>query len=167
MFADVCLSSCVLCSLFVSQIAALHKQMPTEEEIKMIADKGASLDELAKPEAFLMALTAAVPAVGSRIDCWHFSLSFHECVVDLKTPFTINQAAIAAVRTSKTLPLLCAVVLHAGNYINGGTNRGQADGFDLSVLGRLGMIKDATGTTNMMQVGETCRGKQRSGVDDR
>jgi len=118
------------------QVAALHKQMPTEEELKQLAAADCRVEELARPEAFLVTVAGAVPAVGSRVDCWSFSLTFPEVAADLRTPFTFIEKAIVSVRASKTLPQLCALVLHAGNYINGGTNRGQADGFDLAVLGR-------------------------------
>lgn len=134
------------------QVAALHKQMPSEEELKALTSADCKPDELAKPEAFLLALTRAIPAVNSRIDCWNFSLNFKEVAADLRTPFTFIQSAISAVRQSKTLPLLCAVVLHAGNYINGSTNRGCADGFDLAVLGRLAMFKSGDGSTMLTWV---------------
>lgn len=41
--------------------------------------------------------------------------------------------------------LFFAAVPQVGNYLNGGTNRGQADGFDLETLGKLEGIKDAAG----------------------
>ena len=37
------------------------------------------------------------------------------------------------------------IVLAVGNYLNGGTNRGQADAFDLETFGKLEGIKDAAG----------------------
>ena len=37
------------------------------------------------------------------------------------------------------------IILAVGNFLNGGTNRGQADGFDLESLAKLEGIKDATG----------------------
>jgi diaphanous 1 len=132
------------------QVAALHKQLPSEEEVQLITSSGLSVSELAKPEAFLMQLCHAIPAVHSRIDCWNFVLSFQECVDDLKTPFTIVSGAIQSVRASKCLPSICALVLHCGNYLNGSTPRGQADGFDLNVLSRLHMIKDSTGNGGTM-----------------
>ena len=33
---------------------------------------------------------------------------------------------------------LLALILAVGNYLNGGTDRGQADGFDLETLGSPG-----------------------------
>jgi len=132
------------------QVAALHKQMPSEEELKALQSAGCRVEELARPEAFLATLSAAVPAVSSRIDCWAFSLTFAEVAADLRAPFGFIERAISSVRNSKALPQLCALVLHAGNYINGGTNRGQADGFDFAVLGRLAMIKDASGSGTLL-----------------
>jgi hypothetical protein len=136
------------------QVAALHKQMPTEEELKQLAAADCRVEELARPEAFLVTLASAVPAVGSRVDCWSFSLTFPEVAADLRTPFTFIEKAIASVRASKTLPQLCALVLHAGNYINGGTNRGQADGFDLAVLGRSATRTRTTRTRNRKKLGQ-------------
>ena len=46
---------------------------------------------------------------------------------------------------SEMLPTLLGIILAVGNYLNGGTNRGQADGFDIESLAKLEGIKDATG----------------------
>eukprot|EP00971_Amphidinium_carterae_P049270 971054-Amphidinium_carterae.1 len=43
------------------------------------------------------------------------------------------------------LPSLLGIVLAVGNYLNGGTSRGQADGFDLETLTKLDAIKDPLG----------------------
>lgn len=46
---------------------------------------------------------------------------------------------------SEALPDFLAVVLASGNYLNGGTQRGQADGFDVSELEKLQGVQDAEG----------------------
>lgn len=43
-----------------------------------------------------------------------------------------------------------ALVLSIGNYLNGGTNRGQADGFDISALALLENTKDSENKINLV-----------------
>ena len=42
---------------------------------------------------------------------------------------------------SKDLQTVIALVLAFGNFMNGGTNRGQADGFGLEILSKLKDVK--------------------------
>lgn len=37
---------------------------------------------------------------------------------------------------------MLSVILAVGNILNGGTNKGQADGFDLNVLGKVHSFRD-------------------------
>lgn len=43
--------------------------------------------------------------------------------------------------TSKSLQTVIGLVLAFGNFMNGGTNRGQADGFGLEILPKLKDVK--------------------------
>jgi hypothetical protein len=49
-------------------------------------------------------------------------------------PVLVIERAIAAVITSRQLKRAMATILEIGNYLNGGTARGQADGFEFAVL---------------------------------
>lgn len=42
---------------------------------------------------------------------------------------------------------MLSVILAIGNVLNGGTNKGQADGFDLTVLGKVHTFRDNGGTS--------------------
>ena len=53
---------------------------------------------------------------------------------------------------NRDLPSIFSVILTAGNYLNGGTVRGQADGFDLAILRRLDSVK-ATPKTSSKESG--------------
>ena len=44
-------------------------------------------------------------------------------------------------RSSKALKVLLGVITAVGNYLNGGSKRGQADGFDIEALGKMGQLK--------------------------
>ena len=46
-------------------------------------------------------------------------------------------------------PIL-SVVLTVGNYLNGGTPKGQADGFDIESLNKLIMVKDSTNKQTLL-----------------
>jgi len=57
--------------------------------------------------------------------------------------------AVQVLDGSAPLKNFLGVVLTVGNYMNGGTNRGQADGFGVDALGKLSTVKassDSNGT---------------------
>lgn len=52
---------------------------------------------------------------------------------------------------SDDLSFVLSIILTLGNFMNGGTNRGQADGFQLSVLNKIRDVKT--------QVGKDCENR--------
>lgn len=60
------------------------------------------------------------------------------------------------------------LVLAFGNYMNGGTARGQADGFNLLVLTKLRDVKSQDNTSTLVAylVHEICRDDPNSGTDN-
>lgn len=46
---------------------------------------------------------------------------------------------------SKEISVVLSIILTLGNFMNGGTNRGQADGFQLSVLNKIKDVKTQVG----------------------
>lgn len=78
----------------------------------------------------------------ARLNLWSFKLEFQELQNDAQVPLLQIKTAINQVRNSTTLGKLFGVVVSLGNYLNGGTAKGQADGFNLDVLTKLSAIKD-------------------------
>jgi hypothetical protein len=67
---------------------------------------------------------------------------FEELLTDLERPLHAIVAGISALRSSSGFRQALAAVLSVGNYLNGGSVRGQADGFDVSFLAVLDNTKD-------------------------
>lgn len=95
---------------------------------------------------YLLSL-ADIPHLDKYLLCLSFKNDFREIIKDLKEPIENMKKSIIAVKESKELRRFMAYILHIGNYMNGGTNRGQADGFDLSVLEQLLTVKGSQGKT--------------------
>eukprot|EP00913_Durusdinium_trenchii_P026569 g24925.t1 len=87
-----------------------------------------------------------IPAYQARVSCWNFLISYkegkRETVTSCGSMFSEFGKIQRAVRKSQMLQKLLALILEVGNYLNGGTERGQADGFDLETLGKLDSVKD-------------------------
>merc|ERR1712060_394447 len=86
-----------------------------------------------------------LPAYQQRIDCWNFTRTYgerHQSYIEALRDFV---TIVECFQESSNLPLMLGLVLAVGNYLNGGTNRGQADAFDVETLGKLESIKDAQG----------------------
>lgn len=132
-----------------ARLEALRKNMPTQEEMVMVNETMASDEQLAKPELFVR-LMSRIPEVAARLDCWAFKESFKDTAEEVLEPLLAIDSAIQATRNSTCLRRLLVLILELGNLINGGTARGQADGFDLQVLSRLAAVKDAQGTGNLL-----------------
>lgn len=96
---------------------------------------------LALPEEYMWQISR-IPAFQARISCWSFLLNYKETATSCGVMFSEFTKIQRAVRNSQMLQKLLALILAVGNYLNGGTERGQADGFDLETLTKLDSVKD-------------------------
>lgn len=83
-----------------------------------------------------------VPAYQARVECWYFVRNYEEEASHCARMLEQFQRIMDAIFQSESLPSLLSVVLSVGNFLNGGTNRGQADGFDMEALSKLDAVKD-------------------------
>lgn len=111
----------------VSQLEECRKEHPTVP--------------FALPEEYMWHISR-VPAYQARISCWTFVLSYKETTGACSTMLGEFQLIEEAIHQSRALRQLLALILQVGNYLNGGTDRGQADGFDLETLAKLDGVKD-------------------------
>eukprot|EP00929_Paragymnodinium_shiwhaense_P067325 TRINITY_DN3389_c0_g1_i2.p1 TRINITY_DN3389_c0_g1~~TRINITY_DN3389_c0_g1_i2.p1 ORF type:complete len:1660 (-),score=346.41 TRINITY_DN3389_c0_g1_i2:293-5272(-) len=131
--------------LDVSRIERLAEHVcPTPAEVAQLEEcrKSNPGVPFATPEEYMWHVSR-VPAYNVRLDCWSFAISYEERAVSYATALADFQQMVDALLQSGTLPRLLAMILAIGNYLNGGTNRGRADGFDLETLAKLDTIKDA------------------------
>ena len=56
-----------------------------------------------------------------------------------------------SVYCSEPLKTVMEMILSFGNYMNGGTQRGQADGYDLGILAKLRDVKSMVCTVRMLE----------------
>ena len=55
------------------------------------------------------------------------------------------------VRNSRSLRAVLGALLGLGNHMNGGTAKGQADGFALGDLGKMSVTKDSSNTISLLE----------------
>lgn len=79
-----------------------------------------------------------VPAFRARIECWLYLSTCEEDFVPVCGHIDHFNTIVHCFR-SPALPQLLGVILSIGNYLNGGTKDGRADGFSLDVLRTGGM----------------------------
>jgi len=95
----------------------------------------------APPEEYMWHVSR-VPFFLTRISCWSFTYSFEERLSTFRALLSEFEKVQEAIHTSKGLVWLFGLILAAGNYLNGDTARGRADGFDLDSLAKLETVRD-------------------------
>ena len=83
----------------------------------------------------------------SRLKVWTFKHSWCEEKEIVEIFYTRIMNAYKELETNKYFLKIVGMTLSIGNILNGGTPKGQADGFDLPVLGKLVSMKDNTNQT--------------------
>jgi len=122
-------------------VRALLINIPSEDELNLIRtsrESGALLD---KPELLLLTLST-IPELEIRLRLWCYKLEFNEMHRDIGTPLIAMRSAISAMRQSVAFKKILGIILSIGNYLNGGTNKGQADGFNMETSAKISSIKD-------------------------
>ncbi|CAK0789893.1 unnamed protein product [Prorocentrum cordatum] len=87
----------------------------------------------------------ALPLCREQISCWSAARSCRERAAECARALESFLDIIDCFHSAEALSTLLGIVLAVGNHLNGGTGRGQADGFDLQALAMLEGIKDSEG----------------------
>ena len=138
--------------LSLEDILALLNNFPTSEEVMSIKELSAADGKLDAPERFCMQI-AADPDTKNRLQCWKFQLCFNELLEDVQVPLFGIEEACKQLQKSKKLKTILVFFLEIGNYLNGGSARGQADGFEIKNLSKLSDTKDVTNTVTLLEHG--------------
>ena len=129
----------------VDGIHRLRECAPSAEELERLApyaSDDAAAARLEPAERFLL-LLSRVPRLDRRLSCFLGKLTFAGRLADVHAQVRALREAVSAARGSKVLPELLGHVLRTGNFLNEGSVRGGAHGFETEVLLKLGETKSA------------------------
>ncbi|KAJ1631378.1 hypothetical protein T492DRAFT_59035 [Pavlovales sp. CCMP2436] len=143
----VAILGCNEVALTAEKLSALLKCVPSAEEIELVlstieselADGGAP-PALGLAESFVKEV-GAIPRLQERLESIHFKSRFAQELQALYADAMAVSVACDEARESEALQRLLGVVLRAGNMLNSGTFRGDAQGVKLECLTRLVELK--------------------------
>jgi len=127
------------------QIELLLLNVPTQEEIQQLrqAENEHAGEECVvwdAAEEFIF-LLISIPHFKLRLQLWDFENTFREHFEDIADRQRDILQGCECILTSRSVRRLLGFVLVAGNYLNGGTPRGRADGFAIDTLVQVRMVK--------------------------
>lgn len=136
--------------LSVETLERLTKIAPSQEEEAKIIQFSGDPDKLAEAESFLYYILKAVPTAFNRLKAMLFRYNYDCEVLQLKKSLQTLEMGCKKLRTSGLLLKLLEAILKAGNRMNAGTSRGNAQGFNLSALTKLSDVKSTNGKTSLL-----------------
>lgn len=128
----------------------LTKMTPTKEEESKILQFDGDPTKLADAECFFYHILRAVPSAFTRFNAMLFRGNYESEVLYLKESLQVLELGCKELRSRGLLFKLLEAVLKAGNRLNAGTARGNAQGFNLNALGKLSDIKSTDGKTTLL-----------------
>lgn len=136
--------------LSVETLERLTKIAPTTEEEAKIIQFSGNPDQLADAESFLYYILKAVPTAFNRLKAMLFRSSYDCEILQHKEQLQTLEMGCKELRTSGLFLKLLEAILKAGNRMNAGTSRGNAQGFNLSALRKLADVKSTDGKTSLL-----------------
>jgi hypothetical protein len=128
----------------------LTKMSPTQEEEAKILQFSGNPTKLADAESFLYHILKAVPSAFSRFNAMLFRTNYDPDVLHLKECLQALELGCKELRTGGLFLKLLEAILKAGNRMNAGTARGNAQGFNLSTLRKLSDVKSTERKTTLL-----------------
>ncbi|KAF3773146.1 Formin-like protein 1 [Nymphaea thermarum] len=131
-------------------LETLLKMAPTkEEELKLKGQTEDGNSKLGTAERFLKAVLD-IPYAFKRADAMLYMANFESEVSYLRKSFRTLEAACEELKSSRLFLKLLEAVLKTGNRMNVGTNRGDAQAFNLDTLLKLVDVKGTDGKTTLL-----------------
>ncbi|CAN1852681.1 Formin-like protein 8 [Linum perenne] len=144
----------------------LMRIAPTKEEETQILDFTGDPTRLADAESFLYHLLRSIPSAFTRANAMLFKANYASEVAQLKESLQTLEMGCKELRNRGLFVKLLEAILKAGNRMNAGTSRGNAQAFKLSSLTKLSDVKSSDGKTTLLHfvVEEVVRSEGKRGV---
>ncbi|ONI30606.1 hypothetical protein PRUPE_1G261700 [Prunus persica] len=128
----------------------LARIAPTEEEQSQILEYNGDPTRLADAECFLYHILKAVPTAFTRLNAMLFRYNYDLEILNLKESLQTLELGCKELRTRGLFMKLLEAILKAGNRMNAGTSRGNAQAFNLSSLRKLSDVRSSDGKTTLL-----------------
>ncbi|CAL5362099.1 unnamed protein product [Camellia sinensis] len=128
----------------------LAKISPTQEEISKVLQFNGNPTKLADAESFLYHILKAVPSAFFRFNAMLFKSNYDSEILHLKESLQTLELGCKELRARGIFYKLLEAILKAGNRMNAGTARGNAQGFNLGSLRKLSYVKSTDGKTTLL-----------------
>ncbi|KAK8627347.1 hypothetical protein V6N13_134960 [Hibiscus sabdariffa] len=147
----------------------LMRIAPTEEEQTQILDFEGDPMRLADAESFLFHLLKAVPSAFTRLSAMQFRSNYDLEVLQMKECLQTLDLGCKELRSQRLFMKLLEAILKAGNRMNAGTARGNAQAFNLTSLLKLSDVKSTDGKSTLLHfvVEQVVRSKGKECVASR
>ncbi|CAM8984244.1 unnamed protein product [Rhodiola kirilowii] len=132
------------------QLEKLSTLSPTQEETTRILQFDGNPTKLATAESFLYHILKALPSAFTRIDAMLFRSIYEPEILNQKESLQTLELACKDLKKSEIFVRLLEAILKAGNKLNAGTARGNAQGFHLTALKKLSDVKSINGKTTLL-----------------
>lgn len=136
--------------LNLDTIERLTRIAPTEEEQNNILEYEGDPKTLSAGESFLFDILKAVPSAFKRLNAMLFRLNYDTDILEIKESLNTLELGCKELRNRGLFVKLLEAVLKAGNRMNAGTSRGNAQAFNLSSLRKLNDVKSTDGKTTLL-----------------
>nr|KYP36411.1 Formin-like protein 8 [Cajanus cajan] len=128
----------------------LARVSPTEEEQSLILEYKGDPARLAAAESFLYNILKAVPSAFKRLNAMLFRLNYDSEIQEIKESLQTIELGCMELKSKGLFVKLLEAVLKAGNRMNAGTARGNAQAFNLASLRKLSDVKSTNGKTTLL-----------------
>ncbi|KAJ7956296.1 Formin-like protein [Quillaja saponaria] len=136
--------------LSADALEKLTKVAPTDEEQAKIIHFSGNPTKLADAESFLYHILKAVPTAFARVKAMLFRSNYDCEILQLKESLQTLELGCKELRSRGLFLKLLEAILKAGNRMNAGTVRGNAQAFNLSALRKLSDVRSTDGKTNLL-----------------
>ncbi|CAA7047390.1 unnamed protein product [Microthlaspi erraticum] len=123
---------------------------PTPEEQAEILAYDGDTTKLADAETLLFHILRAVPSAFNRFNVMLFKINYGSEVAHQKGSLQTLESACNELRARGLFMKLLEAILKAGNRMNAGTARGNAQAFNLTALRKLSDVKSVDGKTTLL-----------------
>ncbi|OMO54983.1 hypothetical protein COLO4_36281 [Corchorus olitorius] len=131
-------------------IEKLMRIAPTEEEQSQILDFDGDPTKLADAESFLFHILKAIPSAFTRLNAMQFRTNYDSEILHIRENLQNLELGCKELRSQRLFMKLLEAILKAGNRMNAGTARGNAQAFNLTSLLKLSDVKSTDGKTTLL-----------------